>query len=85
MELILADVLGVEMLGGAAKVLGEASDGGNVALDGPGAVVAQLQVVDEALTQRRHGVAPNSPVRAPVADRPGRMRTTTKMRKSKST
>ena len=67
-ELVQAGVLGVEVLRGAAKVLGEASNGADVTLDGPGAVVAQLQVVDETLTQRRHGKAPEEAIRTPAAD-----------------
>src|SRR5262249_8506457 len=57
-QLVRPGVLGAEVLGGAAEVPGEVGHGGDVALDGPGAVVAQLQVVDEALTQGRHGKTP---------------------------
>ena len=50
MELILADVLGVELVGGSMEVLGEACDGGDVGGDGAWRVVADAEVVDETLT-----------------------------------
>src|SRR5262249_11056473 len=70
-ELVLPRVLGAEVLRGAAKVLGEAGDGADITIDGPGAVVAQLQVMDEALTQGRHETPPDRAARAPLADMAG--------------
>jgi len=48
-ELVKADLLGAELFGRAAEVPGEADDVGEVRLQRPGAVVAQLQVVEKAL------------------------------------
>lgn len=53
-ELVQADVLGVESLRREAEVLGEASDVGDVSGDGARGEVAQLQVVSVALPKRRH-------------------------------
>lgn len=55
-ELILADVLGAELVGGAAAVAGEVGDGGDVGADGAGGVVAQAEVVDEPLTEGCHQI-----------------------------
>jgi hypothetical protein len=49
MQLVEANVFGVELLGRAAEVLGEACDVGDIGGDGPGGVVAALQVLGEAL------------------------------------
>ncbi len=54
MELEGAELLGGELIGGSAEVLGEADHSGEVGLDGPGRVVAQLQIVQEALPQGSH-------------------------------
>jgi hypothetical protein len=48
-QLVLADVLGAELVGGASEVAGEADDGADVGADGARGVVAQPQVVDQAL------------------------------------
>jgi hypothetical protein len=48
-QLVEARVFGVELLGGAAEVCGEASDGRYLTGDGAWGVVAQLQAVEEAL------------------------------------
>jgi hypothetical protein len=48
-QLVLADVLGAELVGGLSEVAGEADDGGDVGADGAKGVVAQAQVVDEPL------------------------------------
>ena len=52
----------------ATKVSGEVGNGGDVTGDGPRAGVAQLQVVDEALTQGRHGKTPDRDIPTPAAD-----------------
>jgi hypothetical protein len=49
-ELVLAHVLGVELVRGAAEVAGEVCDGGDRGGNGLGGVVAQAEVVDEPLT-----------------------------------
>jgi hypothetical protein len=58
------ELVGGELIGGEAEVFGEADQGGEVSLDGVRRVVAELQVVEEALTQRSHG---NILVRRPGA------------------
>jgi len=55
-ELVLADVLGVELVGRAAEVAGEVGDGGNVGADGPRGIVAEAEVVDEPLTKGCHQI-----------------------------
>jgi hypothetical protein len=54
-ELVGADVLGAERFGGAAAVAGEVGDGADLGVDGTAGVVAQAQVVEEALAERGHG------------------------------
>jgi hypothetical protein len=57
-----------EQLGRAAEVLGEAGDSAHVGVDGSARIVAQAQVVDEALSERGHGASPRFGKRK----RPGR-------------
>src|SRR5262249_27728770 len=63
-QLEVTHVLGAELVGGSGEVLGEASDVVHVGFDGPLGVVAQAQVVDEALTKRGHGVILGRIIRA---------------------
>jgi hypothetical protein len=67
-QLVEAEVLGVEVLRGAAEVAGEEGDAADVGLDGAGAVVAALQVLGQALAQRGHGRLPWGRVHTPAAD-----------------
>ena len=46
-------VVGPELVGGPAEVLGELGHPGHVGLDGPGGVVADAQVVDESPEEMR--------------------------------
>ena len=55
MELVLAGVLGGQLIGRASEVLGELRHVADVALDGVGSQVTQLHVFDEALSQGSHG------------------------------
>src|SRR5260221_3013848 len=55
MELVLAGVLGGQLVGRASKELGELRHVADVALDGVGSQVTQLHVFDEALSQGSHG------------------------------
>jgi hypothetical protein len=55
-----AEVLGGELVRGAAGVAGELDDGGDVGLNGFGGVVADAQVVTQALAKRCHGGAARS-------------------------
>jgi hypothetical protein len=48
-ELVGADFLGAELVGGAAEVAAEAEDVVEVGLQGAGAVVTQAEIVEEAL------------------------------------
>jgi hypothetical protein len=54
-ELVGADVVGAELVGGPAEVAGEAGHVLDVAGDGLGGVVAELEVLQQALAQRGHG------------------------------
>jgi hypothetical protein len=65
LELELADLLRGELIGGNAEVSGELDDGREVGLDGARRVVAQAEVVQEALAQRGHG---RNPCRRPVGE-----------------
>src|SRR6185437_15022210 len=54
-QLVGADFLRAEQVGGAAEVAGEANEVAQVGLARARAVVAQVEVVEKALTQGRHG------------------------------
>ena len=55
MELVLAGVLGSQVLGRAPEVPGELGHVADVALDGLGGIVTQLHVFDQPLSQGSHG------------------------------
>src|SRR5262249_26781714 len=57
-QLVGAHLIGAEQVGGTAEVPGEVGDVADVAVDGPGGVIAQAEVGDEALTKRSHVVIP---------------------------
>jgi hypothetical protein len=48
-QLILADLLGAEQVGGTAEVKGEAGDVRDVTRDGTGGVIAALEILGKAL------------------------------------
>jgi hypothetical protein len=54
-QLVGAEVVSPELVGGPSEVAGEVGDVSDVAGDGPGRVVAELEVRDETLAQRGQG------------------------------
>src|SRR5262249_46842768 len=81
-QLVGPDVLGAEVLGGAAAVTGEAGDGLGVGLDGPGRLVAELPILDQALAERGHGELPLQGRRGPPRWRPSGREACARPRKS---
>jgi hypothetical protein len=57
-QLVGANVVRTEHLRRAAEVPGKGGDLADVGVDGAACVVAQAQVVDEALSKRGHGASP---------------------------
>jgi hypothetical protein len=55
MQKISADMVGIEPIGCRAEEDGELLEVMDVGLDGSGRSIAELEVVDESLTQRCHG------------------------------
>jgi hypothetical protein len=58
MELILADGLQVQLFGAAVEIFGKLGDIMDVAALGGGREVAKAHIVDHALTQWCHAMAP---------------------------
>jgi hypothetical protein len=58
MQLEVANLFSGELIGRNVRMSGELDDGGQVRLDGSRGVVAQAEVVQEALAQRGHGSIP---------------------------